>query len=49
MSSPYRKFVGPTQKKKIKHATKPETNQLVLNTPLVFQKGGMDLQGSNIV
>jgi hypothetical protein len=34
MSSPYRKFVGATQKKKIKQATKTETNWLASNALL---------------
>jgi hypothetical protein len=33
-SSPYKKFVGATQKKKIKQATKSKTNQLASNTLL---------------
>jgi hypothetical protein len=41
--SPYRKFVGATQKKNIKQATKSKTNRLVLNAilgPSKGQKGG---------
>jgi hypothetical protein len=34
MSSPYRKFVGATQKKKIKWGTKSKTNQLASNALL---------------
>jgi hypothetical protein len=33
-SSPYRKFIGPTQKKKIKRGPKSKTNQLALNALL---------------
>jgi hypothetical protein len=33
-NSPYRKFVGTTQKKKIKQATKPKTNRLASNALL---------------
>jgi len=34
MSSPYKKFVEATQKKKIKQATKPKTSRLGLNALL---------------
>jgi len=40
---PYRKFVGATQKKEIKHATKSKTNRLASNAllgPSKRQKGG---------
>ena len=38
MISTYRKFVGATQEKKIKQATKPKTNRLALNALLVPSK-----------
>jgi len=34
LNSPYRKFVGATQKKKIKQVTKSKTNRLALNALL---------------
>jgi hypothetical protein len=40
MSSPYRKFVGATQKKKIKRGTKSKTNQLASNALLGPLKRG---------
>jgi hypothetical protein len=38
MSSPYRKFVGATQKKRIKQGSKCKTNRLASNIFLVLQK-----------